>query len=141
MFIGEHEYKVDEKGRVPIPPKFREEFQEGIILAEGADRCITAYTVAEWHKLVASLISDTIISDPDERRKKRFFGSASELALDGQGRVALPPHLRQHAAIGDTAVIVGAINYIEFWNKELWAEEKTVTAEYVRQVLNRAKEQ
>ena len=96
--------------------------------------------MAEWHKLMASLISDSIITNPDERRTNRFFGSASELTLDGQGRVALPTHLRQHAAIGDTAVVVGAINYIEIWNKDLWIEEKTATAEHVRQILNRPKE-
>jgi len=60
MFLGEFEYRVDEKGRVPLPPKFRREFRDGLVLTAGPEKCVIAYAVAAWEKLAASLNAGAI---------------------------------------------------------------------------------
>ena len=125
MFTGEYQYKVDEKGRVPFPPKFREQLKEGLILARSENKCISVYPVDEWKKLSEqwNLLPP---ADPDELRYRRLlFGTAFEAEFDGQGRIGLPAPLRQHADIGNTVVLVGANNCMEIWNKENWDQEST----------------
>ena len=135
MFLGEFEYKIDEKGRVPIPPKFRRELKEGLILAPGVEKCITAYTPSEWEKLAERLTNGVVSSSKLRRLSRAFFATAFSLSIDGQGRIALPITLRQHAEIADEVVIVGANTCLEMWNKELWALEKTSSQEQAWQII------
>ena len=126
MFFGEFEYKIDEKGRVPIPPKFRRELKEGVVLAPGVEQCITAYALPEWKKLAATLTTGSVTPSKLRRLNRAIFATAFSLNIDGQGRVALPIPLRQYAGIEDEVVIVGANTYLELWNKEQWESEKAV---------------
>jgi len=126
MFFGEFEYKIDEKGRVPIPPKFRSELRGGVVLSPGVEGCITAYPMSEWDKL-ATAIAGGMISPSKKRMLKRVvFATAFNLEIDNQGRIALPPPLRQHAEIISEVIIIGADNYFELWNKIRWQEEKSM---------------
>ena len=135
MFLGEFEYKIDEKGRVPIPPKFRRELKEGLILTHGVEKCITAYTPPEWKKVAESLTTGAIPPNKLRRLSRAIFATAFSLNLDGQGRVALPITLRQYAEIGDEVVIVGTNTCLELWNKELWAIEKATSQEQAWQII------
>jgi MraZ protein len=127
MFSGEYEYKIDAKGRVSIPPRFRSQFADGIVLKEGVDGCIDAYPVAAWNEATAPYQSLGIVRNQKNRRIGRLlFSSTFTLELDEQGRIMLPPALRQHAAIKDTLVITGVSNYLEIWSKEDWAKEKAL---------------
>jgi MraZ protein len=127
MFSGEYEYKIDAKGRVSIPPKFRSQFADGIVLNESVDGCINAYPLQTWNEATAQFQSLPIIRPQKDRRITRFlFSSTFNLELDEQGRIMLPPPLRQHAAIKDTLVITGVSNYLEIWSKEAWDKEKTL---------------
>ncbi len=135
MFFGEFEYKIDEKGRVPIPPRFRRQLKDGVILAPGAEKCIIVYPVAEWKKLAESLTSGTVTRSKLRRLKRAMFAAAFSLNMDGQGRVALPTSLRQYAEIVDEVVIAGANNYLELWNKVYWDEEKAISQEQAWQII------
>jgi MraZ protein len=135
MFFGEFEYKIDDKGRVPIPPKFRRELREEVILAPGAEKCVTLYPLTEWKKLASTLTSGLITPSKLRRLKRAVFATAFSLRIDGQGRIALPFSLRQHAEIVDEVVIVGANNYLEIWNKVHWQEEKNVSREQAWQII------
>lgn len=127
MFLGEFEYRIDEKGRVPIPPKFREELREGVVLTPGVERCVNAYPLAEWSKLVNDLTTASVPRSKLRRLNRAIFATAFSLNIDGQGRVALPPPLREYAGIGAEVVIAGANTYLELWNKEQWAAEKAIS--------------
>ncbi len=135
MFFGEFEYKIDEKGRVPIPPKFRSELREGVVLTQGVEGCITAYPLPEWKKLATTLTTGSVTRDKLRKLNRAIFATAFSLNIDGQGRVALPIPLRQHAGIEEEVVIAGANNYFELWNKERWEEEKTTSQEQAWQII------
>ncbi len=135
MFLGEFEYKIDEKGRVPIPPKFRRELREGVVLTPGVEKCIVAYALPEWKKLAATLTTDSVTPSKLRRLNRAIFATAFSLNIDGQGRVALPIPLRQYAGIEDEVVIAGANTYLEFWNKEQWESEKAISQEQAWQII------
>ena len=135
MFLGEFEYKVDEKGRVPIPPKFKNELRDGVVLTAGPEQCIVAYSLAAWNKLAATLTSGTMPASKSRRLNRAIFATAFRLQIDGQGRIALPVPLREYAGIEDELIIAGANTYLEFWNKELWESEKAISQEQVWQII------
>jgi len=135
MFFGEFEYRIDEKGRVPIPPKFRRELRDGVILAPGAEKCITAYPIAEWKKLATALTSASLSRSKLRRLNRALFAAAFILNIDGQGRIALPVPLREHAAIENDVIVAGANNYFELWDKDQWQEEKNVSQEQAWQII------
>ena len=135
MVFGEFEYKIDEKGRVPIPPKFRKELKEGVVLTLGIEKCISAYPLADWKKLAATLTTGSVTPSKLRRLNRAVFATAFSLNIDGQGRVALPAPLREHAEIVDELVITGANTYLEIWNKVLWEEEKAISREQAWQII------
>ena len=136
MFFGEYPYKVDEKGRVPLPPKFRRQLREGVILAKGmGEKCIAAYPVAEWKRLSDSLAAKAVTPANLRKLNRAIFGSAFSTSFDGQGRIALPFPLREYAGIGDTAIVVGANNCVELWCEGEWQAEKTSAEEQASQII------
>ena len=141
MFSGEYEYKIDAKGRVSIPPKWRSQFADGIVLNEGVDGCINAYPVQIWNEITAKYRSMPLVQNQKERRISRFIFSATfNLELDDQGRIILPPALRQHVAIKDTLVITGVSSYLEIWSKEAWDKEKALVLKEAWQNFESAEE-
>ena len=135
MFLGEFEYKIDEKGRVPIPPRFRRQLKDGVVLTSGPEQCIIAYSIAEWNKLSGSLTSGTIAASKLRRLNRAFFATAFNLNIDNQGRIALPVPLREYAGIEDEVIIAGVNTYLELWNKEQWESEKAISQEQAWQII------
>lgn len=135
MFFGEFDYKIDEKGRIPLPPRFRGALKDGVALTPGAERCITVYPISEWRKLAATLTTGTLTQSKLRRLNRAMFATAFTAAIDGQGRIALPAPLREHAEIVDEVVVAGENTYLEIWNKILWEEEKSVSQEQAWQII------
>ena len=135
MFFGEYEYKIDDKGRVPLPPRFRTHLKDGVVLIPGIEKCITAYPVVEWKKLANSFTGGTITRSKLRQLNRALFATASYLNLDGQGRISLPPLLRERAEIVDEVMIIGTNNYFELWNNVHWEEERAVNQEQVWQII------
>ena len=136
MFFGEFEYRIDEKGRVPLPPKFRRELREGVvILAPGVEKCITAYPTAEWKKLATTLTSASLSQSKLRRLNRALFAAAFILNIDKQNRIALPVPLREHAGIENDVIVAGANTYFELWDKDQWQEEKSVSQEQAWQII------
>jgi MraZ protein len=135
MFYGEFDYKVDEKGRVPVPPRFRNLLKDGMVLAPGAEKCITVYTIPEWKKLATTLTDSPVTRSKMRRLSRSLFATAFNTNTDGQGRIAIPAPLREHAEIVDEVVIAGVNNTLEIWNKLLWEEEKSISQEQAWQII------
>jgi len=135
MFFGEFEYRIDEKGRVPIPPKFRGALKGGVVLTPGAEKCVNVYPLPEWRKVSATLTTGVITPSKLRRLNRAIFATAFSLEVDGQGRIALPISLREYAGIKDEVVIAGVNNYLELWNKEQWGAEKAISQEQAGQII------
>jgi MraZ protein len=135
MFFGEFDYKIDEKGRVPLPPKFRAELKGGVVLTPGIEACINAYPVSEWKKLAETLTTGSVTPSKLRKLNRAVFATAFSLAVDGQGRIALPAALREYAGIEDEVIIAGVNTYLELWNKEQWESEKIASQEQAWQII------
>lgn len=120
MFLGRHAHNLDDKGRLAIPSRFRDELRDGIVLTRGIDRCIAAYPLPAWDRL-AEQVNALSMADPHARQFRRMvFAEAVDVKLDGQGRVLVPASLRAHAGIDREAVIVGVHASIEIWSPGRW---------------------
>lgn len=135
MFFGEFEYRLDEKGRVPIPPRFRRELKDGVVLTPGIEQCITAHPLPEWKKLADSLTSGQIASSKLRKLNRAVFATAFYIYPDGQGRITLPTPLREYAGIEAEVVFAGANTYFELWNKSQWQAEKARSQEQAWQII------
>ena len=120
MFIGEYQHTLDDKGRIIMPSKFREDLEEGFIMTKGLDNCLFVYPRKEWLVLEEKL-KTLPLTNRDARAFIRFFFSgATECILDKQGRVLIPANLREHSKLDKDAVIIGVSTRIELWSKEEW---------------------
>jgi MraZ protein len=136
MFVGEYEYKIDNKGRLPLPPKFRKEIEDGLFLTMIADNCITAFTKADWTKLTANQAPTGLFMTDKERQLNRFiFGNAHDVVIDNQGRIALPAILREKCGLTDTVIVAGNNNSFEIWNP-VQRGKIMLTPDEARQLMN-----
>ncbi|MGH2523526.1 MAG: division/cell wall cluster transcriptional repressor MraZ [Anaerolineales bacterium] len=123
MFLGEFTHAIDDKGRLTVPAKFRHELEEGAVFTRGYEKCLLIYTAENFRRLSARAESLSP-TDPENRALLRFaFSGASEMAPDKQGRILIPPFLRDYAGLDGECVIVGVGQYVEVWSKESWAEQ------------------
>lgn len=122
LFIGEHSHILDDKGRITIPSKFREDLGDDFVITKGLDSCLFIYPQHEW-KIFEEKLKTLPLTNKNARAFARFFfAGANESILDKQGRVLLPPNLRIHASLIKDAVIIGVSTRIEIWSKEKWDE-------------------
>jgi len=135
MFFGEFEYRIDQKGRVPVPPKFRDELKAGVVLTPGMENCVVLYPAAEWKKVAEHLTSGAVAQSKLRRLYRAVFATAFSEEMDGQGRITVPAQLRQHAGIQDKVVVAGANNYMEIWDKDRWEAEKSASQEQAWQII------
>lgn len=124
MFLGEFEYRLDEKGRMPFPPRFRPSFKDGIIVAPGQEKCLSLYTLAEWKKMADRLEAGGLAPSKLRKINRALFATAFHTTIDAQGRINLPTTLRKYAGLSADIIVAGANNYIEVWDMAAWEAEK-----------------
>ena len=125
MFLGEFNHTIDDKGRLTIPAKFRDELESGIVITRGLDGCLWAYGRSEWEAL-AEKIAKLPTTNPAARNFSRFvFSSAFDSIPDRQGRILLPQNLRDYAGIQNETIVIGVKNKLEIWNPTKWSEVVT----------------
>lgn len=125
MFTGSHEHAVDNKGRIIIPSKFREELGEKFIITLGVDGCLFIYPMNKWEEFVLKL-QGLQTSKLESRQLQRYFlAYASEVEFDKQGRVLIPSGLREKAEIQKNVILVGMIGKIEIWDKDKWDNNRS----------------
>jgi MraZ protein len=126
MFRGRSLHSLDGKGRIRIPPRFREVLREHYddrLVVTNLDRCLIAYPLAEWERIEERVTGLSFVR-PDVKAFQRFFLSgATECAFDRQGRILIPQTLREHARLEREAVLAGMTKSFEIWSKPLWEEE------------------
>ncbi len=120
-FFGRHEHSLDAKGRLILPAKFRTSFQRGGYLTQYRDRCLALWTPEDFEKQMTQM-ETTQASSKEDRNLARLWASGSiEVEVDKQGRLAIPPYLREFARLEGDVLIHGAIDRVELWSPTQWA--------------------
>ncbi|MEA4882935.1 MAG: division/cell wall cluster transcriptional repressor MraZ [Clostridia bacterium] len=122
MFIGEYRHSLDNKGRIIVPSRFREELGDSFVLTRGLDTCLFGFAMDEWRTQEAKLTSLPMTMADGRAFSRLFFSGASECELDRQGRALVPGHLREYAKINRDIVIIGVSSRFEVWGAEAWDE-------------------
>jgi MraZ protein len=121
MLLGEYEHTIDDKNRLTLPVKFRQAFDEGLVLTRGIERCLYAYPRSEWTATVESRLRELDPLSKEGRVMQRyFFSGAAEAQLDKQGRVMLPSPLGDYAKLGKEVVVAGIRDHLEIWDRASW---------------------
>jgi len=137
MFLGEYQHSLDNKGRIIIPSRFREELGPRFIATKGLDQCIFLYPLEEW-KVIEQRIHSLPFTRADVRAFVRlFFSGAAELEIDKQGRSVLPANLRNYAFIEKELVIIGAGSRVEVWSAEKWEEYQSMAASRFEEIAEK----
>ena len=116
MLIGEYHHNIDEKGRLIIPAKFREEIGNSFVVTKGLDGCLFVYSLVEWEKIINKL-KTLPFTKKDARTFSRFFlASATVCEFDRQGRINLMNSLTLYAGLKKECAIIGVNDRLEIWD-------------------------
>lgn len=129
MFIGEFEHNIDDKGRVIMPAKFREELGAKFVVTKGLDGCLFVYSLKEWSNIESKMHTTPMTSREARKFMRFFFAGAASCEVDRQGRILLPLNLREHASLDKEVVFAGVSSRIEIWSKERWDESNDYSEE------------
>ena len=120
MFFGTYTPRLDDKGRLFLPAKFRDELAEGLVVTRGQERCLYVWSMEEFNKLTERLRETSVTSKSARNYVRMFFAGASDETPDKQGRITLPPMLREYASLTKDCIVIGAMNRIEIWDAASW---------------------
>ena len=139
MFLGTHTPRLDEKGRLILPARFREQMDEGVVITRGQERCLYVFPAAEFERLAGQLRQAPVTSKQARDYLRVFLSGASDEAVDRQGRVTIPPVLRSYAGLDRDCTVIGAGERVEIWAAEAWeaylAEQEQAFAEQADEVV------
>lgn len=123
LFLGEFDHSLDDRGRVTLPRKIRQELtRDEVILSRGFDQCIFGFDREQWERESQKHL-ETNLTDPKGREVRRYlFSSAEKVEIDKLGRLLLPAQLKEYANIGKDIVVVGAGDHFELWNIDAWTK-------------------
>ena len=120
MFLGTHRPRLDEKGRLALPARFRDELPEGVVITKGQDRCLYGFPLASSGRSATSSATNRCRLKALREYSRTLFGSATQETPDKQGRVTLPPALRDYAGLDRDVVVVGINSRFEIWDASAW---------------------
>ena len=120
MLIGEYNQNLDAKGRINIPAKFRDDLGSAFVVSKGLDNCANIYPKQEWERFKQELYA--VPSSKRRSLQRFFFSGAEECTIDAQGRVVIPPRIREYAGLVKEIVVVGVSDKVEIWNRDKWEE-------------------
>lgn len=139
MFFGTHTPRLDDKGRLFLPAKFRDELQEGLVITRGQDRCLCVWPDAEFAKLTEQMRQAPVTNRRARDYMRMLFAGASDQVPDRQGRISIPPMLREYASLTRDCAVIGAMNRVEIWDAGAWRsyneEQEPAFADLSEEVL------
>jgi MraZ protein len=128
MFRGATKITLDDKGRMVIPTRYREQIAEiaqgKLVVTVDKDQCLLIYPLPEWEQIERKLMSLPSLNATARRLQRLMVGHATDLPLDGHGRVLLPPELRDFAKLGRHGMLIGQGNRFELWDETRWNEKR-----------------
>ncbi len=124
MFRGVNNISLDAKGRMAIPTRFRESLRSScasqLVITVDTDRCLLIYPLPEWQEIEHKLVKLPSLNKAARDLLRMLMGNATDVEMDGQGRILIPPALRDYAKLEKKAVMIGQGHKFELWNEESW---------------------
>ena len=127
MFFGEYQHKIDDKGRLAIPSKFRKKLSKGAVVTRGLDSSLFLFPKEEWDKLAERLARLPLGKANSRALSRLMLAGAMEAELDKQGRIVLPDYLRKYASMKKEVVVAGLYDRVEIWDMKQWDTYKKTT--------------
>ena len=120
MFLGTHAPRLDEKGRLILPAKYRDELSGGIVITKGQERCLYVFPNDEFARITEALSTAPVTAKAVRDYSRVLFASASDEIPDKTGRITVPPALRTYAGLQRDCVVIGANTRLEIWDAQAW---------------------
>ncbi|MBB3051307.1 MULTISPECIES: division/cell wall cluster transcriptional repressor MraZ [Prauserella] len=120
MFLGTHTPKLDDKGRLTLPSKFREALAGGLMITKGQDHCLYVFPRAEFEQMARKVAEAPFTNESVRAYQRYLFAGTDEQRPDSQGRIPIAPELRRYAGLNKECVVIGAITRLEIWDSEAW---------------------
>lgn len=120
MFFGTYTPKLDDKGRMFLPAKFRDDLEEGLVVTRGQERCLTVWSLGEFQQMTQRLQEAPVTNKGTRDYVRMLFAAASQETPDKQGRITIPAVLREYASLDKDVQVIGAMNRIEIWDPTSW---------------------
>jgi MraZ protein len=120
VFLGTYAPKLDEKGRVILPAKFRDELSGGMVVTRGQDRCLYVFSQREFESVVEKMRQAPVSSKQSRDFQRLFLSGASQEIPDKQNRITLPASLREYAGLERDLTVIGAGSRAEIWDSATW---------------------
>ena len=136
MFLGTYEPKLDDKGRVILPARFREDMEGGIVLTRGQEHCIYAFPAQEFEQMTVELRRAPLSPKQARDYVRVLLSGAYKEVPDKQGRITLPPDLRKYAGLDRELTVIGAGSRAEIWNSQAWNDYLSVQEDVFSQTEN-----
>jgi protein mraZ len=132
--MGEYHHNIDEKGRLIMPAKFRNDLKDKFIITRGLEKCLYVYSLEDWDKLVSKLNTLPFTKKDARIFIRSFFSGAAQIEVDRQGRINITSPLIDHAGLTKECVIIGANDRIEIWSKDEWDKFLDVNSEKLEDI-------
>lgn len=120
MFLGTHHPKLDDKGRLTLPAKFRDGLADGLMITKGQDHCLFVFPRAEFEQMARKVAEAPVTNESVRAYQRYLFAGTDEQRPDGQGRIVIAPELRRYAGLNKDCVVIGAITRLEIWDGQAW---------------------
>ncbi len=120
MFLGTYTPKLDDKGRLTLPAKFRDELRGGVMITKGQDHCLYVFTRDAFAEMARKVASAPLTSESARAFQRNLFAGTDEQNPDGQGRIAINAELRRWAGLTKDCVVIGAATRAEIWDAQAW---------------------
>lgn len=134
MLVGTFEHRLDSKGRLVIPARFREELGDSVVASFGIDRCVSIYSLKSWEGILEKLHNLPYSKGKTRDLIRVLLASAHELPIDPAGRILLPQSLREQAGIDQEVSINGVLDHLEVWDSEQWNRYRTRVLETLPEI-------
>jgi MraZ protein len=124
MLLGEYEHTIDDKNRLTLPAKFRDQLAPGVVVTRGMDGCLYAFPADHWREHLQARVGGLDpLSREGRKLQRHFFSGATEAEVDKQGRIMIPAALLRYAGLSRDVVVAGVHDHLEIWDREAWRRE------------------
>lgn len=127
-FLGRYDYAMDERGRVPLPPRYRDAFLKGAVLNQGPDPCLRLFTPESFEQQAELYTRELATERKGREMRQSFFANCFSVELDRQGRILIPQPLRTYASLDASVLVSGAGEWLEIWHPDRFQQRMAAVA-------------